>query len=142
MKACGVFKAKKTNAYDLCHFYHMSASGEFPTFPTPHEPASHDMLKMLLETARVVRHANLLMAFAGDSAIAICLLWELHDKDSMKRLTLELKPGKQDADSKPIKKQSFCPFCLCHSSNDVSYMNHIISAHYSCLLYTSDAADE
>ena len=50
MKTCGVFKAKKTNAYDLCHFYCVGASGEFPTFPAPHEPTSRNMLKKLLET--------------------------------------------------------------------------------------------
>ena len=67
---------------------------------------------------------NLLMEFAGDSAMAVCLLQELHDKDSMKHLTLELKPDKQDTDSKPIRKLSFCSFCLYHGSNDISYMNH------------------
>ena len=49
----------------------------------------------------------------------------------MKCLTLESKPGKQDVDSKPVKKLSFCPFCLYHGSNDISYMNHIIGAHYN-----------
>ena len=49
----------------------------------------------------------------------------------MKCLTLESKPGKQNADSKPIKKLSFCPFCLYHGSNDISYMNHIIGTHYN-----------
>ena len=50
----------------------------------------------------------------------------------MKCLTLKSgKPGKQDTDSKPIKKLSFCPFCLYHGSNDLSYMNHIVIAHYN-----------
>ena len=128
MKACGVFKARKTNAYDLCCFYCASASREFQTFATPCKPASHDMLKRLLETAWVAKCTHLLMAFAGDSTMAICLL---HDKDSMKCFTLELKPGKQDADSKPVKNLSFCPFCLYHGSNDISYMNHIVTAHYN-----------
>ena len=74
MKARRVFKARKTNAFDLCHFYRMRASREFPTLPTPCEPASHDMLKWLLETAWAVKHAHLLIAFAGDSTMTICLL--------------------------------------------------------------------
>ena len=49
----------------------------------------------------------------------------------MKHLALESKPGKQDADLKLIKKLSFCLFCLYHSSNDISYMDHIVSAHYN-----------
>ena len=49
----------------------------------------------------------------------------------MKCLALELKPVKQDADSKPVKKLSFCPFCLYHRGNDISYMNHIIGTHYN-----------
>ena len=49
----------------------------------------------------------------------------------MKPLALESKPGKQDVDLKPIKKLSFCPFCLYHGSNDISYMNHIIGTHYN-----------
>ena len=76
MKAHGVFKAKKTNAYDLCHFYCVSASGDFPTFPNPCEPASCNMLEWLLEVVWAVKHANLLMAFVGDSAMSVCLLRE------------------------------------------------------------------
>ena len=128
MKAHGVFKAGKTNAYDLCCFYCVSASREFPTFPAPCEPASSNMLKWLLETVWAVKCTHPLWAFAGDSTIAICLLRELHNKYSMKCLALESKPGKQDADSKHIKKLSFC---LYHGSNDISYMNHIISTCYN-----------
>ena len=74
MKACGAFKARKTNAYDLCHFYCVSASGDFPTFPTPGKPASSDKLEQLLEAVWTAKHANLLMVFAGESVTAICLL--------------------------------------------------------------------
>ena len=49
----------------------------------------------------------------------------------MKFLALESKPGKQDVDSKPVKKLSFCPFCLYHGSNDIRYINHIIGTHYN-----------
>ena len=36
MKHCGVFKAKKSKEYDLCHFYHIELSGDLPTFPSLH----------------------------------------------------------------------------------------------------------
>ena len=54
-------------------------------------------------------------------------LQELHTKDSLKCLPLE---PKSDTDSKMVKKLSFCPFCLYNGSNDISYMNHIMSGHY------------
>ena len=46
MKLCGIFKDKKSNDYDLCHFYCVELSGDLPTFPSPCEPATHEMLKI------------------------------------------------------------------------------------------------
>ena len=80
------------------------------------------------------------MVFTSKAATAICLLWALHDKDSVKRLTLKTKSGKQaaktkprkpEANSKSVRKLSFCPLCLYCSSNDLSYLNHIVVAHYN-----------
>ena len=48
MKHCGDFKAKKSNDYNLCHFYHIELSGDLPTFPSPHEPATREMLEDFL----------------------------------------------------------------------------------------------
>ena len=48
MKHRGVFKAKKPNEYDLCHFYHVELSGDLPTFPSTCESATHDMLEDFL----------------------------------------------------------------------------------------------
>ena len=128
MKTHWVFKAKKMNECKLCYFYCVGSSRHFPAFPTPCESAAHDMLKKLLEAARMAKCTNLLMAYARDLAMAVCLLQELHDRDSMKCLVLEPKP---DMDGKPVKKLSFCPFFLYHGSNDISYMNHIVSTHYN-----------
>ena len=114
MKQRGVFKAKKTNEYDLCHFYHVELSGDLPPFPSPHKPATRKMLEELLRAAQALGHPNLLMAFARDSAMAVCLLQELHHKNSLKCLPLE---PKSDADGKMVKKLSFCPFCLYNGSN-------------------------
>ena len=96
----------------------MELSGDLPPFPSPHEPATHGMLEELLR------------AIARDLAMAVCLLQELHNKDSLKCLLLE---PKSDADGKMVKKLLFCPFCLYNGSNDISYMNHIMSRHYSAV---------
>ena len=63
-----------------------------------------------------------------DSATAVCLLQELHSKDSLRCLPMELKP---DAGREAIKKLSFCPFCLYNSSNNLLYMDHIVCGHYN-----------
>ena len=127
MKQRRVFKAKKTNKYDLCHFYHMELSRDLPPFPSPCKPATCVMLEELLRVAWALGCPNLLMAFARDSAMAVCLLQELHNKGSLKHLPLE---PKSDVDSKMVKKLSFCLFCLYNGSNDISYMNHIVGRHY------------
>ena len=124
VKQHGVFKAKKTNKYDLCHFYHTELSEDFPPFPSPHKPATHRMLEELLRAAQALMCPSLLMAFTRDSAMAVCLLQELHHKDSLKHLPLEIK---SDADGKTVKK---LPFCLYNGSNDISYVNHIMCGHY------------
>ena len=41
MKACKVFSPKKTNEYDLCHFYQVGLSRDLLVFPSPHRPATH-----------------------------------------------------------------------------------------------------
>ena len=48
MKHCGVFKVKKTNKYNLCHFYGVELSGDLPKFPSLYEPATCEMLKDFL----------------------------------------------------------------------------------------------
>ena len=128
MKHCRVFKAKKTNEYDLCHFYRIEISRDLPTFPSPCEPATHKMLKDFLLKAQALGCPNLVVAFAQDSTTAVCLLQELHSKDSLRCLPMELKP---DAGGKAIKKLSFCPLCLYNGSNDLLYMNHIVYGHYN-----------
>ena len=69
---------------------------------------------------------NLIMAHPR--VTAICLLQELHIKDSLQWLPME---PKADTAGKAVKKLSFCLFCRYSSSNDPSYMNHIICGHYN-----------
>ena len=127
MKHHGVFKSKKTIEYDLCHFYKVGLSGHLPNFPSPCEPATCKLLSKFLLNARVLGHPNLSVAFAGDSAMAICLLQELHIEDSLRCLPME---PKADAGGKAIKKLSFSPLCIYSGSNNISYMNHIMCRHY------------
>ena len=123
MEQGGVFKAKKTNEYDLCRFYCV----DLPPFPSQCELATHVMLEELLRAGQALGCPNLLMAFAMVSATVVCLLQELHNKGSLKYLPLE---PKSDADGKMVKKLSLCLFCLYNDSNDILYMNHIIGGHY------------
>ena len=128
MKYHGLFKAKKSNKYNLCHFYHIELSGDLPTFPSPCEPATHEMLEDFLLKAQALGHPSLVVAFMWDSAMAVCLLQELHSMDSLRGLPIE---PKLDAGRKAIKKLSFCPLCLYNDSNGLSYMNHIMCGHYN-----------
>ena len=105
MKHHGVFKAKKINEYDLCHFYCIEHPGDLPTFSSPCEPATSKMLEDFLLKAWALGHLNLVVAFAWDSAMAVCLLQELHSKDSLKHLPMEPKP---EVGGKAIKKLSLC----------------------------------
>ena len=42
IESCRVFKSKKMSEHDLCHFYKVGLSGNFPQFPTTHKPATND----------------------------------------------------------------------------------------------------
>ena len=85
------------------------------------------MLEDFLLKAQALGHPNLIVAFAWDSAMAVCLLQELHSKGSLRCLPMELKP---DTGGKAAKKLSFCSLCLYNGSNDLLYMNHIMCGHY------------
>ena len=125
MKHREVFKAKKTNEYNLCCFYRVELSGDLPKFPSPHEPATRKMLKDFLLKVWALGHPNLVVAFARESATAICLLQELHSKDSLKCLPME---PKMDAGGKAIKKLSFWLLCMYSSSNDTIHEPHCVWA--------------
>ena len=127
MKHCGVFMAKKSNECDFCHFYCIELSRDLPTFPSPCKPTTCKMLEDFLLKAWAPGCPNLVIAFVQDSATVVCLLQELHSKDSLRCLPME---PKSNADGKITKKLSFCPFSLYHGSNDQLYMNHIMCGHY------------
>ena len=123
-----VFKTKKTNEYDLRRFYQVGLSGALPEFPSTRTPATWEQVGSLLLKARALGWPNLIVVHSQDEVTAVCLLQELHIKDSLHHLPMETKV---EAGSKPIQKLSFCPFYQYSGSNDPSYMNHIICRHYN-----------
>ena len=108
MESCGVFKSDKTSEYDLCHFYQMGLSGDFPKFPSPHEPTTNNHLHHFLENARECSWPNLLVAHSQDAVTVVCLLRELHTKASLQPLKMETDAKASD---KSKRKLLFCPFC-------------------------------
>ena len=139
MMSCRVFKPKKTSEYALCRFYQVGCSRDLPEFPLPHAPATHEQVSSLLLTARVLGWPNLIVVHSQDAVTAVCLLQELHVKDSLHCLPMETKV---EAGSKPIQKLSFCPFCQYSWSNNPSYMNHIICGYYNANYGCSKCLDE
>ena len=119
-----VFKPLKADVYALCHFYQLGENGDPPPLPVPHKPATRVQVCDLLKTACQHGQPNILMAHTQDSVTAVCLLHELHEVASLQHLAMEMvaEGGKE--------KVLFCPFCQYVGSNDMSYLNHIVIAHY------------
>ena len=74
LESCGVFKSIKTSKYNLCHFYRVGLSGDFPEFLTPHEPATNDHMHGFLEKALEFSQPNLIVAHSQDAVTVVCLL--------------------------------------------------------------------
>ena len=89
--------------------------------------------------ARALGQPNLIVADSQDAVTAVCLLQELHLKDSLCCLPMETKV---EAGSKSTQKHSFCPFCQYSRSNDPSYMNHIICRNYNANYGCGKCLDE
>ena len=120
---CQVFEGICSNLYDLCHFYALGTMGDPPEFPAPREPATHGQIRDLLKSAHTIGWPYLILAHSTDSVTAISLLRELHTTACLQRLQVDLR-------DKSVKL-SFCPFCTYAGGNDLSYLNHIIIAHYN-----------
>ena len=128
MTNCGIFKPKKTSEYDLCRFYQVGLSGDLPEFPSPCASVTQKQVSSFLLKAKALGQPNLIVADSQDVATAVCLLQEVHVKDSLCCLPMETKV---EVGSKSTQKLSFYPFCQYSGSNDQSYMNHIICGHYN-----------
>ena len=79
----GVFKIDKMSEYNLCHFYQVGLSGDFPKFLTPCEPATNNHLHHFMENAKECSQPNLLVAHSWDAVTVVCLLKELHTNASL-----------------------------------------------------------
>ena len=113
MESCHVFKPMKTSEFDLCRFYQVGESRDFPKLPKPHDPATSNHVCGLLEKAHKKGCLNLVVVLSQDAVTAVALLKELHISISLWCLKMET-PTK--ASGRPIQKLSFCPFCQYCSS--------------------------
>ena len=122
MESCRVFKSLKMSEYDLCCFYKVGLSGDFPEFPTPHEPATNNHMHSFLEKAHVCSRPNLLVVQSQDAVSGLSVSRTPHQcQPSMPKMETDAETG-----DKSKRKLSFCLFCQYLGSNDQSYLNHII----------------
>ena len=93
--------------------------------PVPREPATHGQVRDLLKLACSIGRPYLILVHSADSVTAISMLRELHTTACLQCLQVDL----QDKSVKLL----FCPFCayVGGGGNDLSYLNHIIIAHYN-----------
>ena len=77
----------------------------------------------LLKLAQSIGWPFMILAHSANSVTAISMLWELHIAACLRHLQVDF----QDISV----KMSFCPFCAHAGMNDLSYLNHIIIAHYN-----------
>ena len=123
MCECQDFDGIQSDIYDLCRFYILGMTGDPPKFPTPWEPTTHGQIRDLLKLAHAIGQPYLILAHSADLVTAVSLLRELHTTMCLRWLQVDLQ-------DKSVKL-SFCPFCAYAGGNDLSYLNHIIIAHYN-----------
>ena len=123
MVKCKVFDCIQLDLYDLCCFYALGTTGDPPDFPSPQEPVMCSQVRDLLKSARSIGHPYMILAHSTDSMTAMSVLRELHTTTCLRHLQVDLH-------DKSVK-MSFCPFCMYTGANDLSYLNHIIIAHYN-----------
>ena len=123
MGECQVFNGIQLDIYYLCRFYILGTTGDPLEFPTPREPATCQQIRDLLKSAHAIGRPYLILVHSVDSVTAISLLRELHTAACLQWLQVDLW-------DKSVKL-SFCPFCTYAGGNDLSYLNHIIVAHYN-----------
>ena len=123
MREPQVFDGICSDIYDLCRFYTLGMTGDPPEFPTPREPTTRGHIRDLLKLARTIGWPYLILAHSTDSVTAMSLLRELHTAMCLWQLQVNLR-------DKSVKL-SFSPFCIYAGGNDLSYLSHIIIAHYN-----------
>ena len=127
MGECQVFDGIQSDIYDLCRFYTLGTTGDPPEFPSPQEPVTRGQISDLLKLAHSIGRSYLILAHSTDSVTVVSMLRELHTTASLQHLQVDIR-------DKSVKL-SFCPFCAYMGGggerNDLSYLNHIIIAHYN-----------
>ena len=118
-----VFEGIHLDIYDLCQFYFLGTMGDPPKFPTPRKPMTCGQIQDLLKLACAIGRPYLILAHSADSVMAVSLLRELHTTTCLQQLQVDLQDKSVNL--------SFCPFCAYAGGNDLSYLNHIIIAHYN-----------
>ena len=118
-----VFDGVRSDIYDLCQFYILGMTGDPPKFPAPREPTTHGQIRDLLKLAHAISRPCLILVHSVDSVMAVLLLRELHTAACLWWLQVDLRDK--------MVKLSFYPFCAYAGGNDLSYLNHIIIAHYN-----------
>ena len=93
-----------------------------PEFPAPHDLVTHGQIRDLLKSACTIGRPNLILVHSADLVMALSLR-ELHTTACLRQLQVDLRDK--------LVKLSFCPFCAYVGGNDLSYLNHIIIAHYN-----------
>ena len=123
MGECQVFDGIQSDIYDLCRFYALGMTGDLPEFPVSQEPATHGQVRDLLKSVRSIGQPYLILAHSANLVTAVSMLRELHMATCLQHLQVDLR-------DKSVKLL-FCPFCTYMGGNDLSYLNHIIIAHYN-----------
>ena len=123
MVKCKVFDCTRSDLYDLCHSYALGMTDNPPDIPPPWEPVTCSQVKDLLKSARLIGHPYMILVHSTDSMTTVSMLWELHTTTCLRFLQVDLH-------GKSIK-MSFCPFCAYTGTYNLSYLNHIIIAHYN-----------
>ena len=83
----------------------------------------HSQLRDLLKSARLIGHPDMILVHSTDSVTTVSMLGELHTVTCLRHLQVDLC-------DKSVK-MCFCLFCMYTGMNDLSYLNHIIIAHYN-----------
>ena len=91
-------------------------TGDPPEFPTPWEPTTRGQIRDLLKSAHAIGRPYLILVHSADSVTAVSMLRELHTAACLRDKSV---------------KFSFYPFCTYAGGNDLSYLNHILIAHYN-----------
>ena len=94
-----------------------------PRFPHEQELVMHSQVRDLLKSARSIGCPYVILAHSTDSVTTVSMLQELHTTTCLRHLQV-------DRWDKSVK-MSFCPFCMYAGANNLSYLNHIIIAHYN-----------